>query len=146
MAAEPRFAPPFGPDFPVTIDCSVDKGRTKQSFAEETDINKMMAKFHKTGVLIDPSKISDRKAFFGDVSGLGDFQQIQQTVLDAEVAFGNLPSEIRTRFGNKSAELVKFLQDEENRAEAVELGIVEPPPEEPVETPPVVPPVTPPEG
>ncbi len=135
-----RIPPPYGPDISSGIDFTGQVSKTKQSFANESDINMIMAKFHKTGVLIDPTKIASRKAFFGDVTGLGDYQEIQNKVLDAEVAFGDLSSEIRTRFDNKPAELVKFLQDEENRAEAIELGIVEAPPEEPMETPPVVPP------
>lgn len=135
-----RIPPPFGPDISHGKDFTGGVSKTKQSFANESDINMIMAKFHRTGVLMDPTKISSRKAFFGDISGLGDFQEIQNKVLAAEVAFGDLPSEIRTRFDNKPAELVKFLQDEGNREEAIELGIVEAPPEEPVETPPVVPP------
>lgn len=128
--AIPRMAPPFGPDYPVGLDCSGDKGRTKQSFAEESNINSIMKKFHRTGQLEDPTKISDRKAFFGDVSGIGDFQQMKNQVLEAEVHFGNLPSEIRTRFGNKPNELVEFLNDPANKDEAIELGIVNPDPVE----------------
>lgn len=138
----PRLAPPFGPDFQVGIDCSVDKGRTKQSFTEEANINSIMKKFHRTGELVNPAKISDRKAFYGDVSGIGDFQQMKNTVLEAEVHFGNLPSEIRTRFNNKPNELVEFLKDDANKEEAIKLGIVNPDPEP--EPDPVVPPVVPP--
>ncbi len=127
--AVPRLAPPFGPDHQVGLDCSVDKGRTKQSFAEEANINSIMKKFHRTGELVDPTKISDRKAFFGDVSGIGDFQQMKNTVLEAEVHFGNLPSEIRTRFENQPNKLVEFLEDPANKDEAIELGIVNPDPE-----------------
>lgn len=139
MSGEVRFPPPYGPDFPVGLDCSVDKGRTKQSFANESDINSIMAKFHRTGVLVDPGKISTRKAFFGDVSGVVDFQTLQDTVLAANENFRNLPSEIRTRFGNNPGKLISFLEDADNLDEAVELGIVDAPPE-PVVDPPVVPP------
>ncbi len=131
MAKTPRLAPPYGPDFPVTLDCSGDKGRTKQSFEEETNINSIMRKFHQTGELVDPAKIASRQAFFGDVSTIGDFQQMKNKVIDAELAFGDLPSDIRTRFGNKPGELVEFLEDPQNKEEAIELGIVNAPEEAP---------------
>lgn len=141
----PRLAPPFGPDYPVGLDCSADAGRTKQSFAEESNINSIMAKFHITGVLVDPKITSDRQAFFGDVSGIGDYQAMKNKVLESEVHFGNLPSAIRTRFGNKPNELVKFLEDPANKEEAIKLGIVNPPPEPPEEPVAPVPPAAPPE-
>jgi len=116
----------------VTIDCSKDKGRTKQSFKKECDINHIMSRYRKTG-LISPLLLNQRQAIFADVAEIGDFQECQSRVLAAKEAFLTLPSSIRARFGNDPAQLLDFCSDPKNRAEAIELGII-PKPEKPLET------------
>ena len=46
-------------------------------------------------------------------------------VLAAKTEFESLPAQIRARFQNDPAQLIEFLQDENNRPEAEELGLVE---------------------
>lgn len=120
------------------IDCSGDKILTKQSFKKETDINTIMAKFVKQGI-ISPEALNKRHQAFADVSEIGDFQECQQQIKDAETAFMTLNPEIRKRFGHEPAQLLDFMKNEENRAEAIELGIIE----KPAETPPATPPAAP---
>lgn len=126
----------------LKIDCSKDKIRTKQSFKKEVNINTIMAKFAKTG-MITPEALAVRQAVFGDVSSIGDFHDCQNRILEAKDAFMTLSAEVRTRFGNDTGQLLEFLQDPENKPEAIELGIL---PKEPVEAPEPapVPPTTPP--
>jgi len=112
------------------IDCSKDKHITKQSFKRECDINNIMARYRKTGVL-DQDAINQRHAAFADISEIGDYQDCKNRILEAKKAFGDLPALVRNKFANDPAQLLDFVRDENNREEAIELGLIpkpEPPP------------------
>ncbi len=129
------------------VDCSNDKILTKQSFKKETDINHIMARFVKTGI-ITPEALASRQATFADVSEIGDFLECQMQIKAAESAFMTLPADLRSRFQNQPAQLLDFMKDEKNRDEAIELGIITKP-EEPAPEPTSAPEpttVVPPEG
>jgi len=103
-------------------------GRTKQSFREECDINNIMKKYQVTGLL---TAVNKHQPQYGDVTGV-DFQTAMTTIVQAEQMFGDLPSSVRKRFQNDPAEFLGFVNDPDNRDEAVKLGlIVEPSPETP---------------
>lgn len=125
----------------AVVDCSGDKVLTKQSFARETDINEIMKKYTKTG-LLDPSQLATRQAQFADVSEIGDFQQCQEIVQNAQKAFMTLPAELRSRFDNEPAKLLDFCANDENKEEAIKLGIIS----KPSKTTPEPTPDPPPEG
>jgi len=95
------------------------EGRTKQSFQAECDINNIMARFMKTGVL---SWLSKHEGSYGDVSSL-DFQSAQDMIVRAKEMFAALPSKIRSRFDNEPAKFLAFMEDEDNRSESVRLGL-----------------------
>ena len=97
------------------------KGRTRQSEAAATDINNIMKKYEKTGLL--PSL--DREAFFADVSTMVDYRTALHHVDKAQKAFMSLPAGVRTKFSNDPAEFLDFVSDEENRPEMVEMGLIE---------------------
>lgn len=116
-------------------------GLTKQAHKDECDINKLMSKYQQSGQL---PAVNPFPAQFGDFSGVTDYHTALNQIDEAEKAFRDLPSAIRTRFENNPEELLSFIQNEENREEAEELGLV---PIEaktvPTGTPPVTDPVTP---
>lgn len=95
------------------------EGRTKQSFKAECDINQIMSRYLKTGVL---EHVRDNAARFLDVTG-ADFQDAQLLVAEANSMFHSLPSAIRTRFENSPAEFLKFMENPANAQEAIELGL-----------------------
>lgn len=103
-------------------------GRTQQHFKNECDINYIMRKYAKTGVLTDPNAINGSQPTFGDFSNLPDLQEAKQIVIDANLMFEGLNSKIRKRFGNDPIKLIEFLRDPENKEEAIKLGIVNPEP------------------
>jgi len=108
---------------------------TQQNMASETDVNNIMAKYLKTGLI---SHLNTRAPRYADFSELGDFHQNMILVAKAKESFMTLPSKIRDRFQNDPAKLLAFLANENNYDEAVKLGIVEPKPapaEEPAGTP-----------
>lgn len=93
----------------------------QQHFKEECDINTILQKFNITGML-PQSPLSPR---YGDFTGIGDYHTALNRVIAAQDEFEALPAQIRARFNNDPAQLIEFLQDEANRPEAEELGLVE---------------------
>lgn len=98
-----------------------EQGRTKQAMQSQCDINQIMAKFQKTGVIDFVNKHSPQ---FGDSTGI-DFQKSMETVAKANEMFADLPSSVRKRFNNDPQELLAFCEDAENRQEAIKLGLLD---------------------
>lgn len=111
----------YGPKLRVQIDCS-QGGRTKQSFREECDINNIMARFKKTGVLDFAAKNEPR---YADCTG-ANFTQAMNIIAAANSMFEELPSHLRARFENDPVQFLDFVQDDKNRDEAQELGLLKP--------------------
>lgn len=93
---------------------------TKQSFKDESDINVIMRRFQRDGVLPLP-KAEPR---WEDFTSVDDYHASMNTVKAAEAAFADLPAYIRHAMGNSAENLLEFLSDEENREEAIELGLI----------------------
>lgn len=108
----------------VSIDFSKDPGVTKQSFKDECDINKILAKFQKQGVV---THVNNHSGSYSDIGYL-DFTEAMQTVTRAQSMFNDLPSHLRKRFGHDPVEFLTFIQSEQpdDRREAVRLGLKAP--------------------
>lgn len=129
------FVYPYGPKARVALDFPASEGphgRTKQSFADECDVNNIMARFQKTGLL---DFVNRHEGQYGDVTAL-DFTRAMDQVAGARTMFSELPAKLRDRFQNDPAQFLMFVQNSDNRAEARELGLLKP---EPSNLPPVVP-------
>lgn len=96
------------------------ESRTKQEFAKEADINNIMAQYVKTGVL----PASEREPQYGDFLNATDYREALEAVLAAEEDFSQLPSDVRERFENDPAQLLEFVENEDNYEEALELGLL----------------------
>nr|DAV77998.1 MAG TPA: Scaffold protein [Microviridae sp.] len=106
----------------VAFDSSKDplaRSLTNQSDKEGSDINVIMARYEKTGLV--PGTM--RTPNYGDFSGILDFHALSNTLAKASQAFDVLPAIVRLRFGNDPAQLVDFLHDSVNDVEAVKLGL-----------------------
>lgn len=97
-------------------------GRTKQSFKAECDINTIVSRFLRTGVLDFANKNQPR---YGDTTGI-EYQSAMQVVASAKTLFNELPAALRDRFENEPALFLDFIQDPRNRDEARELGLLKP--------------------
>ena len=104
---------------------------TKQSFKDECDINNIVSRFDKTGVLDHEALVKPK---FGDFLGVSDYQTALNQVIEAEEAFEALPAKVRARFDNQPADFLEFCSDEKNYDEMVELGLIEPT-NKPIESP-----------
>lgn len=126
MAKAPFLRTPYNYD---TIAASNESGvaceepsLAQQQFKDECDINNILRQFNITGQLPD-AYLSPR---YGDFTGIGDFKTALDRVNATYEEFESLPAQIRARFNNDAAELIQFLDQDENRAEAEKLGLLEP--------------------
>lgn len=97
---------------------------TQQQFKDECDINKIMDRYLRTGVLSDPlDKRGTPK--YGDYADLGNYMDHMNKVVEANEMFEALPASIRKRFNNNPGDLIEFVMDSNNRKEAEMLGLIE---------------------
>lgn len=110
------------------LDCDLDNepSLTHQSFKEECDINEIVRRFGLTGEL--PNDYTPPVS--GDFTNVTDFQSAMNAVRAAEEQFMLVPAHIRERFNNDPQRLIEFLENDANRAEALTLGLLQPPPEQ----------------
>lgn len=102
------------------VDFTGDPGRADPSFAKDADINNIVATYHKTGVF--PG--ANGPAVFADVSDAPSYQEALQVVINAENAFMTLDAKTRKKFDNDPTQMLAFLEDPKNRAEAAALGML----------------------
>lgn len=104
---------------------------TKQSFRDECNVNNIMAKFEKTGLL---DHLNTHQGDYGNFIGFDDYHSSMNQVREADEAFLTIPAAIRARFNNSSSEFLKFAQDPDNHDQMVDLGlaIAKPPKPDPL--------------
>lgn len=94
--------------------------RTKQAMKEECDINNIMKRYERTGIV---QHVNKHAAQYGDVPAV-DLLEAYAIVEKAKSMFDDLPAKARKRFGNDPMEFLAFVQNPENKAEAEALGLL----------------------
>lgn len=122
QAPVPQFRTPYTPWEDHSIDCG-EVSLTKQSDMDSCDINKILAKYEKTGILPDMIKENPQ---YGDFSNPIDYQESLNIVIHAQEQFDALPALVRRRFDNDAAKFLAFASDERNLEEMGELGLLNP--------------------
>jgi len=107
----------------VSVDLSKG-GRTKQSFRLDSDPNKLMKQYSKSGDQ-DIFKVTKDIARHGDFSEIPDFFSALLQVQEVQEEFMELPSRIRNHVNNSAEELLELLADPSRLEEAIELGLRE---------------------
>lgn len=101
-----------------------DKGKpiyfTQQNHKRECDVNYIVAKYDKTGII---DKVQSIEARYGDVTG-ADFRKAQDLYLNASNMFEQMPKEIKKRFRQNAGDFLEFMENPENREEAIKLGLI----------------------
>lgn len=100
-----------------------DQTKTQQQFKDETNILTIVERFGLTGEMPQVLHLPE----YGDFTGIFDFQSAQNTIRFAQEQFMSLPANMRARFHNDPQELLEFVANDDNRAEAEKLGLVEKP-------------------
>ena len=109
-------------NFPPTL--------TKQSLRDECNINSIVARYKKTGVI---SHQSARKPQYMDTTVVAkSYEQAFDIVRQADEAFMSLPAEVRKTFGNSPARFCDFACDPSNIEQMRKWGLA-PAADQPVE-------------
>lgn len=93
---------------------------TKQSFAKEADINNIMSKYEKTGIV---EHVMSSPGQFGDFSEPLDYQEALNKINAAQSLFDALPAQVRQKFENDPALFLEFAQNPENYDKLVSMGL-----------------------
>lgn len=109
------------------------KSLTEQHHEKACNINSIMAKYTKTGLI---THINRRTPTFGDVTG-ADFQAAQNLVAAQKTIFHELPAQIRAEFNNDPAEYLALVETDQG-VETLK-AMLNPEPEPGPETPPEAP-------
>lgn len=105
---------------------------TKQSMAEQVDVNNIVARFRQTGLIEHLAKGSPR---YLDVSEVGDYRSALEQVQTVGEFFAGLPAPIRAEFGNDPAQLLDAVYDPTQTERLIEIGILTPEGEVPASEP-----------
>lgn len=110
------------------LDCSNLPSLTRQEFAEECDINVLMEKYEKQGII---SHINPRSPQYLDVTAVPDLQTAHQIIQDATREFMALPASTRREFDHDPMKFVMFAEDPANIDKMREWGLAPPKAEPP---------------
>lgn len=98
---------------------------TVQAHAGDCDINEIIRRSQIAGGL----PISNKVAQYGDFTQIPSTHEAFEFVRLASEAFMTLDWKLRERFDNSPQKMIDFLNDANNRDEAVKLGLVNAPQE-----------------
>lgn len=101
------------------IDCTGDIVRTQQHMKEECDINTIVNRFLKTGLM--PQSVSVPR--YEDFSEVMDFQGAQNALVASRENFMKIPAKIRAKFDNSPQKFLEFCEDSANAEEMVKMGL-----------------------
>lgn len=93
---------------------------TQQHFKKECDINYILKKYQKTGLVEHVQQFGGR---YEDLSQPVDYQTALNIVIEANAAFSSLPSSVRKRFSNNPQEFLEFASNPDNAQEMAKLGL-----------------------
>lgn len=94
---------------------------TKSAFKDECDINKIMGKYLKTGIL---PRLNPNKPNYGFAPSF-DFREAMELVQNMNSNFDELPVDIRKQFGFDPALFLEFVEDPANGPKMAAMGLLE---------------------
>jgi len=114
--------PPSPAEF-TRVDCSVLPSKTVQDEKDACDINKIVERFDRTGLVTHLAKGVPRML---DVSELGDFKSTADKVIAVEKWFEGLPAKVRQAFQNDARVMLERVNDPASRElfEALDLKVL----------------------
>lgn len=106
---------------------------TVQADKDRTDIRNIVKRAMRGASVV----VNVREGRYADISDAPSYMQALNRVAIANELFARLPSNVRDRFANDPVRMLSFLDDPDNKAEAIKLGIMKPdpvvaPPPEPI--------------
>lgn len=108
----------------VAKEYNVGVGEAKQSMKEECDINNIMRKYVKTGIV---NHVAERSGEYGVAHSMS-YLECMEVVRKANEMFAAVPAKIRKKFNNDPAAFVEFVSNKDNVDEMRKLGLARPVP------------------
>lgn len=93
----------------------------QQADFEKADINHILDRFVRTGIL---ESVSRTQGSYGDFSDITDFHSALLQVEHAKESFMTLPATLRERFENDPGRFLDFVSNPANEAEMASLGLL----------------------
>jgi len=90
---------------------------TKQSFKDETNVNKILARHMRMGTI---SHLQQWGGQYGDLAGF-NFQEAQNQIAKANSMFEKLPSSVRNEFSNSPERFFDYVNDPEHKDKLAQL-------------------------
>lgn len=116
----------YSPRIAVIAPADPEGGLTQQHFKEAVDINNILAKYRKTGIV---EHVKQAKERYGDFTELGEYAVHLDKVAKAQQAFEMLPAELRNQFNNSIPGFFEYIQKPENKDQCIKWGIFDAPKE-----------------
>lgn len=111
--------------YPIFKSDDYSDGRTKQSFKDDTDINKLLAKAAKGDAI---THLAKHGAMYGDFTDMPDLLEAQTRLKRGQAIFDDLPAELRREFRQDAALFFAFVNDPANSGRLAEVipGLAKP--------------------
>lgn len=106
--------------------CAEGSSMTKQSFKDESSIDKIISRYQQTQALGFQSQYAPQ---YGELNSQ-DYKESLDLIKHSQSMFNELPSNIRDKFSNNPHEFIKFVENENNSTELYDLGLTTRPPVE----------------
>jgi phage internal scaffolding protein len=101
------------------------EGVTKQEFRDECDINVIMERYRKTGVI---AFRTSKQPIYMDCSEFPtSLQDALEYIKKGDELFAEMPSHLRKEFDNDPSKFIEFVQDKNNLDKAYEMGLIDRP-------------------
>lgn len=104
---------------PFAISLDPEKGRARQEFARECDINHIMERTRQQGV----SVIADRLPQYADFQTF-DFTDAMFMLDEAHALFMELPSQVRKHFNNDAGSFLDYMNNNPDGEFLKSIGLV----------------------
>ena len=91
----------------------------QQHQKDEVDVNKIMERYTRTGVIDHVNKYQGQ---YGEATGIS-YHEAMNEIIKADDMFMELPSKVRKRFGNDPAQFLEFVSDPDNHDKIYEYGL-----------------------
>lgn len=100
--------------------------RTKQSFKDECDINRLVERYpdvNSEGYMKSIAQQLSDSNLYGEYDSSMDYSRAVEIVSRANEQFETLPSKLRERFGHNPVEFLDYVNDSNNLNEMISMGL-----------------------
>ena len=96
------------------------KSRTNQSMSKDADINNIMKRYEKTGLI---EHTNQYQGDYGDFTQAMEYHEALNFVRASQEMFMTLPAPIRAEFDNDAGRFLSFVNDPKNAEAMIEMGL-----------------------